>query len=835
MRLTLRTLLAYMDDILDPADHEELGRKIEASDFAAELIHRSRDASRRLRLGAPDPAAGDGGDLHGGSDELDANTMAEYLDNTLSPEAVAEFERACLAPGDQGDMLLAEAVSCHHILTMVLGEPAEVDPDLRRRMYQLGKTVAQPGQSLRIEPAHTPSAGAAASVPPAPQSAPRVEAAQLSPAATPAEQTQSVPEYLRVASEVKRRKRRMMFAVVAAMAGGAGAFWLFSSGQQELPDEVAQLDESLAEGVEIGPTAPVGEDDAALQPGGGEAPAFTPPVIASTDGAEEEPSAAMADDATESPVDDSDDASTASPAAPLLDDPSAAPEMTFEGEEVVDDVEVEMTADDVGEMTTDEGDVPPVPRIGPLAGDDAASPALDSADLPEMPADDSVAMAASGSPAPRLGSEPLGPPIGADGMAVAAPPAGLDATDEPTADGTEPADDAGPRPLGAYLGMMGAYDMLLGYDGDSGQWRRLPPRTTLADEVQLLTLPTFRTMVNLRDANIYMAGGSQMTVAPAANLPGDPAADFALVVPRGRLIINAGLNGNRVELVVDDRSHVVELQPSSTLAVEVSGRFVPGSDPTAGTAPRTITWYLTTGSGRLIDAAGDRPLTAPMQWKTSADNDATGRPIEELPTWIDHEVVTDIQRRAQKELAPALQPGAPVNIALLELNDPEGAGRLREIRTLASECAAYVDLFEPLVKALGDAEQRAYWKRLIATLRQSLAEDPQAAAALQDALVALRGERDAAALMELVVGYSPEDLGDSREAIQAGPMAGVLRSLASEDLDFRVLAFQNLCDLTGTTGFGYRPEQTAEQRDRKLRVIWNRFQQNDLLPQQAEP
>jgi hypothetical protein len=50
MRLTLRTLLAYMDDILDPADQEELGHKIESSPFATELIHRSRDAVRRLRV-----------------------------------------------------------------------------------------------------------------------------------------------------------------------------------------------------------------------------------------------------------------------------------------------------------------------------------------------------------------------------------------------------------------------------------------------------------------------------------------------------------------------------------------------------------------------------------------------------------------------------------------------------------------------------------------------------------------------------------------------------------------------------------------------------------------
>src|SRR5262245_30779224 len=141
MRLTLRTMLAYLDEVLDPADAEALGKKIEESDFASGLVQRIRGVMKKLRMDAPK--------LDGKGMGNDANTVSEYLDSALTQDRVAEFERVCL----ESDKHLCEVASCHQILTLVLGKPADVPASLRERIYALGNPDRLAAQAS-VAPAH---------------------------------------------------------------------------------------------------------------------------------------------------------------------------------------------------------------------------------------------------------------------------------------------------------------------------------------------------------------------------------------------------------------------------------------------------------------------------------------------------------------------------------------------------------------------------------------------------------------------------------------------------------------------------------------------------------
>ncbi len=239
MRLTLRTLLAYMEGILEPEQAEVLRKKIEESEVARNLMERIREVTRRLRLGAP-PVMGHKGPL------LDPNTVAEYLDNTLHGDRVPDFEKVCL----ESDMALAEVASCHQILAMILGEPAEIDPVTRQKMYQLPEQAAAKAkeEAETLQPSGVGGGGEVK-----PEKAPEQDTPPPAPSS-------AVPDYLR---EAPKGRWFWAAAVLLFLAGFLTMIVLGSLGLIGPRGPLGWLWSTAEEGTSVEPT---GEPSFPAQP-----------------------------------------------------------------------------------------------------------------------------------------------------------------------------------------------------------------------------------------------------------------------------------------------------------------------------------------------------------------------------------------------------------------------------------------------------------------------------------------------------------------------------------------------------------------------------------------
>lgn len=151
MRLTLRTLLSWLDDMLPADEVRTIGLQVEESTYARELVERIRKVTRQRRLTVPASTGPEG---------ADPNLVADYLDNVLPASQVADYERLCL----RSDVNLAEAASAHQILSL-LGQRAKVPAEARYRMYHLVKGREALGERARRSEAPVKPEPVAAEVP----------------------------------------------------------------------------------------------------------------------------------------------------------------------------------------------------------------------------------------------------------------------------------------------------------------------------------------------------------------------------------------------------------------------------------------------------------------------------------------------------------------------------------------------------------------------------------------------------------------------------------------------------------------------------------------------
>ena len=688
MRLTLRTMLAYLDNVLEPADAEVLGKKINESDFANGLVQRIRAVTKKVRMDAPK--------LDGKGNGNDANAVAEYLDSTLPQDRVADFERVCL----ESYKHLAEVASCHQILTLVLGKAADVPVELRERLYSL----AHPGATAG-------SAGSADEdgvVPPPKMNG--VDRSQAVVATHPPE----VPDYLRAGQRTSPWK--YIAAVAAALVFGLVLLRAMGPFNEQHP--IVKM---------FGSTSVADSD--ANRSGPSESP-FVPP-----DGGR---------DGVNPP---------APPSVPKIAD---SPKTTEK-------------ADDVPPPPVEKRPVDSVVDSTPTANPPAPMPAAvtDAPMATEKPP--TVAKAASDLVAT---DKPAAPPL------VPVPP---------------PAVDMPPAAIGMDVGRYVSDEQVLALFVPAEEvWMRVPPTTALASGDRLVSLPAFR-------PQIALASGVQITLVGEGAVelqPPGATGTSRMRVDFGRLLVVTPAAGAQVELNLGGITGVATLvDGDSALAIQVKRYLPPGSDPE--TAPALTAVEIFNANGRVTwQEAEKEAVDIPsnhLRVYAGPDAPETFGPFQS-PDWIDSKSTSPIDRETAIVLEDALPIDKPLNLSLLERMQD----RRVNVRALSARCLGYLDEFEPLIKEFSDNRQYSFWTAEFEALRHAVSRSPDTAAKLKFALERLRAD-DAPLLYRLSWGYSQEQL-------QKESAAQLVKLLEHEQMDVRVLTFQNLFEITGVQEF-YRPEK----------------------------
>ena len=129
MRLTLRTLLNWINKNLSEEDAALVAQKVEESELAKALKAQIERIMAQEHLPAPE--------LLDGTPKGNANSAAEYLDNSMDPKLTPDFEKFCI----HSDIMLAEIAGCHEILSLALTQKHDIGPELRAKLCGLYKFI----------------------------------------------------------------------------------------------------------------------------------------------------------------------------------------------------------------------------------------------------------------------------------------------------------------------------------------------------------------------------------------------------------------------------------------------------------------------------------------------------------------------------------------------------------------------------------------------------------------------------------------------------------------------------------------------------------------------
>jgi hypothetical protein len=818
MRLTLRTLLAYLDDILEPSQTKEIGSKLTESKFASDLVERIRDVMRRRRLSAPEVETADG--------SLDANVMAGYLDNTLAPDKVTEVEKTCL----ESDVHLAEAAACHQILTMVLGEPVEIAPDSRRRMYGL---VSQgSGDNHALIAANQPAV----------ESPERDELDDIPTPTQAQERTEKItsvlPDYLRPRPFWQRALAIALPIALAAVflilffgdpnnnflgrwfGGSEEAMRMAATephpaGRPIAPkvaanaegqpnhESIANAAESAAGGgaTKLAGSAIPGKGSAVIGPDGKSAPSdanVAKVAKASPDNTEDEDIAASVATGGLSPV--GVPTATQSKPAGMTEKMPEKPGTVSPGAPAV-----AKPLPEVASITDPKTGAPPTPPTPGIPGPDARSPATTSGPVP----------GASGKPGPE-------PPLDVKLISKSGVLLGYDPNrddwfvlERPSLKLPAPADEASNN----------------GKGDRAGQLVTPAPPVPMAGErrADLLASPEpFDGQLDIGDGlcRMWILGGSSARLLA----PGG-ASRFGIEVREGRIVLRSGSQRNPgtvytplvITLVVRGEQWQLEfLRPETQCGIEITSLFPthPGED--AKEVGYRGGLYVMSGDIRFTEAVGRQRTLVAGRWISLAPGDlAVATDLagssfrgKGTPAWLNPELrkTPPSLQRITRDFEAAFLPDQPVSLSIGTIAKSD---RNPKIAELAAKTLALTRQYPTLVEVLAQVPHDEAVEAAAKGLRAWLALAPNHVTLLQKELSTVYVPAVEDIVLRLLWGYNSDDARSLETSKQ------LVEWLDSDSLAIRVLAIDQISELTGGQTMRYRGGMKASER-KTIKRQWER-------------
>ncbi|MGI9518277.1 MAG: hypothetical protein ACR2NP_14575, partial [Pirellulaceae bacterium] len=272
-----------------------------------------------------------------------------------------------------------------------------------------------------------------------------------------------------------------------------------------------------------------------------------------------------------------------------------------------------------------------------------------------------------------------------------------------------------------------------------------------------------------------------------------------------------------VDILIDHRGERFRITmpvQNASVAARFGNWFAPGNDPRSDPAAHML--MFVTESGRATVAQGDQSWALPQSnaltridstnpgWQRPFATGIPARP-QEIPRHLTR--LENVVTRNAPDLVPD---DSPLRDQLADLK----SNARQELRFAAISWLAATGHYSYLVDFLNEESNRANWHSLIDAVRASIVAQPEFAQALFDDL-AVAGVENQGKLYDLFRGTEVTSL-------TTGADARLVDLLGDENLAVRVLAIDNMRQITGGITYNYAPQAPRADRRRIIERQWQR-------------